>query len=393
MRLFFVILFSWPCLQAQQTADLLKMVRDAYGGAKAFHIVAERTDSVSSPGRPANEARGEYELAEAPGGKYFAHVKLGNEDSLAVSDGSATWKALPKQKRWMKVEAAELSDDENDVESQVSSREGAYDLRGNAENVLIRRYLAILELGQGVESGKAENVKVGGVKHRCRVIRREAGSALQELWIDEQRGFVLQARQTSVDGDVQMQFTMKLKELELNDSVDARLFSFRPEPSWTEAEMLVLPGEERAIRTGQRAADFALKSLDGETVMLSSLHGKVVVLDFWATWCGPCRRELPAVDKLRAEFGDSVQFFGINDEENGTVRGFLKKTGYGLTTLMDSKRAVHRTYGVHAIPTIFVIDRDGIIRKHFIGGRDAPELRQAIAAVLGVATEPAEARP
>jgi len=74
------------------------------------------------------------------------------------------------------------------------------------------------------------------------------------------------------------------------------------------------------------------------------------------------------------------------------VKSFLRKNSYGITVLMDSKRTVHRTYGVHAIPTLFVIDREGVIRQHFIGGREAPELRKAIAEVLGVPSEPAEAR-
>jgi peroxiredoxin len=85
---------------------------------------------------------------------------------------------------------------------------------------------------------------------------------------------------------------------------------------------------------------------------------------------------------------------GINDEDSGTVKGFLRKNGYGLTVLMDSKHAVHRTYGIRAIPTLLVIDRDGVIRQHLVGGREEEDLRQAIAAVLGVPNRaPAEAQP
>jgi cytochrome c biogenesis protein CcmG, thiol:disulfide interchange protein DsbE len=395
-----VALLSLLCcgLQAQQAADALKMVRDAYTNLSTVHIVATRTDSVMMPNSMGGQATTEYELAEAPGGKYLARMKNGENESLAVSDGSTTWKALPKQKRWAKLEAAAVSGDEDasDDDAKADTAGKPSDLHDAAENLLIRRYLAIARVAKAAEIGKEENIKVGGEKFRCRIVRLQVGPAVDELWVDEQRGFVLQARQTSRqemgNGQAQIQITTKLKELDLGSDVDARLFSFTPERSWTEAEMLVLPGEERMMLTGQKAAEFALKSLDGEPVALSSLRGKVVVLDFWATWCGPCRHELPIVDKLREEFADKVQFLGINDEDNGTVKSFLRKNAYGITVLMDSKRTVHRTYGVHAIPTLFVIDREGVIRQHFIGGREAPELRKAIAQVLGVSSEPVEAR-
>jgi thiol-disulfide isomerase/thioredoxin len=73
----------------------------------------------------------------------------------------------------------------------------------------------------------------------------------------------------------------------------------------------VPPGDQRVLLTGERAVNFMLKTPEGEAVALDDLRGKVTVLDFWATWCGPCRAELPSIEKLRAEFGGEVQFFGI----------------------------------------------------------------------------------
>jgi len=72
----------------------------------------------------------------------------------------------------------------------------------------------------------------------------------------------------------------------------------------------------------------------------------------------------------------------VNDEDSGTVKGFLKKAGYTFAVLMDGKRQVHRTYGIRSIPVLLVIDRHGVIRQHFVGSRSEQALRSAIQSVL-----------
>jgi peroxiredoxin len=164
--------------------------------------------------------------------------------------------------------------------------------------------------------------------------------------------------------------------------VDDSLFHFEPNPGWTEVERLVLPGERYVTLTGERAADFKLKSLDGESVELRSLHGNVVVLDFWATWCGPCRAEFPAIEKLRSEFGDEVRFYGISDESPATVKKFVAEHRYEMTMLLDGNREARRGYGIHAIPALFVIDRNSVVRAQFLGTQGEAELRKAIRSVV-----------
>ena len=120
---------------------------------------------------------------------------------------------------------------------------------------------------------------------------------------------------------------------------------------------------------GRAASDFTLKSLDGEDVSLSSLRGKIVLMTFWASWCGPCRKELPLLVNLESELGGrGLVVLGINGERGGAARNFLQNRGLTLRTLSDSRRAVHKLYGVHSIPTLLVLDRGGTVVGQYRGG-------------------------
>jgi cytochrome c biogenesis protein CcmG, thiol:disulfide interchange protein DsbE len=247
---------------------------------------------------------------------------------------------------------------------------------------LAGRYIAIAKLAQDPQITGEEDSKVEGRKIPCYVIRARTGSMVHELWIDRERFVVLQHKEKGDLDGMHGEIYTKIAALDVNGSLPDSTFQFEPGKGWTEAEMLLLPGERRITLTGSRAANFSLKTLEGEPVALEQTRGKVVVLDFWATWCPPCREELPYVEKLRTEFAEQVQFFGINDEESGTVKDFVRKHAYGMAVLMDGKRQVHRQYGVSSIPTMLIIDRQGVIREHFIGSRSEAKLRQAIQAAV-----------
>lgn len=120
---------------------------------------------------------------------------------------------------------------------------------------------------------------------------------------------------------------------------------------------------------GKPAPVFQLSSLDGQQVDLSSHLGKnVVVLDFWATWCAPCRKGLPMIDRLAKEFhGRGVAAYGINDEKMSLVKEFVKQQGIDLTILMDPSNAVYEKYMVNGIPQTVIIGKDGVIRKIHVG--------------------------
>ncbi|MFC2067420.1 peroxiredoxin family protein [Chloroflexota bacterium] len=123
------------------------------------------------------------------------------------------------------------------------------------------------------------------------------------------------------------------------------------------------------IKVGEIAPDFTLLDLDGNEVKLSEFLGKRVFINFWATWCPPCRAEMPDIESLYQEYKDKgLVVIGIDiSESEGTTRQFVQRGGYGWTFVLDSTGAVAANYNVRAIPTSFFIDREGVIQAVNIG--------------------------
>ena len=116
------------------------------------------------------------------------------------------------------------------------------------------------------------------------------------------------------------------------------------------------------------APDFTLTDLNGNKTTLSAQKGKVVFLDFWATWCPPCRASIPEVERLYEKFsGKNVAFFGINVESDpAAVRDFVAKKGIKYTVLLGDDK-VSKVYEIQGIPTFYIIDQSGNIADHYIG--------------------------
>ena len=116
--------------------------------------------------------------------------------------------------------------------------------------------------------------------------------------------------------------------------------------------------------TGQPAPDFALKSSTGENLRLSEYRGDVVMINFWATWCGPCRQEMPLLDDLYARY-ERVGFtlLGVNiDDDSRRAMQMIDELGVNFPVLFDSSKNVSKLYDVEAMPVTVLVDREGTVR-------------------------------
>jgi peroxiredoxin len=135
---------------------------------------------------------------------------------------------------------------------------------------------------------------------------------------------------------------------------------------------------------GDRAYDFELKDSSGNTVRLSDFKGKVVVLDFWATWCPPCRKEIPGFVTLQNGYkAKGVEVVGISlDDSWAPVGPFAKQYGINYTVVLGNADVAGRFGGIEGIPTTFVIDGDGVIRFRHMGYAPPEVFTQAVDAAL-----------
>jgi peroxiredoxin len=141
------------------------------------------------------------------------------------------------------------------------------------------------------------------------------------------------------------------------------------------------------VTKGKTAPDFALQSMSGENVRLSEMRGKVVMVNFWATWCAPCRKEMPLLDELYKKHSSSgFVLLGVNiDNSQDKAKKMAKKLGVTFPVLFDTKKNVSESYGVSAMPFTVILDKGGRVKhvhKGYLPGYEKKYDKQ-ISGLLG----------
>lgn len=146
--------------------------------------------------------------------------------------------------------------------------------------------------------------------------------------------------------------------------------------------------ESGVVAAGSLAADFKLQDLSGNTVSLSSMRGKVIFLNIWATWCGPCREEMPSMETLFQDLKHNRDFVvlavSVDRKGKAVVAPYVEKNGFHFTVLLDPDNQISESYNVSGVPESFIIDRKGRIVAHHMGAFDwsRSDVKDALIALI-----------
>ncbi len=398
-----------PDLQtaAPDAKAILKQVAETYKNLKSYHFEGRLTTEQVNESMGLRDERKAEELfvnAAIKPGRYRIESKNANFSVTHVSDGKTKWVYAPSINEYAK-KAAEAGAD-----NLVLGRDPLASFAAGAVNMLT----SVSNIADRVREAKItgeEKLEIGGQKVDCLVIEAyysavstasQSNTHIRKLWIDKARNIILRQIQhnkskTPWGTTMESKMTHIFTVARMGEQVPETLFAFTPPEGAKEVAELNSPLRAIAMGrpsrlVGKDAIAFALKDPDGNQVDLQTLKGKVALLNFWASWCGPCVAEMPHIEKLHRDFKDQgLVVLGVNSEEAEVARAFVKERGYTFTTLIDEGKEVAAKYEVTGIPQVFIINREGKIKWHALGygsGREI-ELRDAVEKVLKGAEPPA----
>jgi DsbE subfamily thiol:disulfide oxidoreductase len=133
-----------------------------------------------------------------------------------------------------------------------------------------------------------------------------------------------------------------------------------------------------AIEIGSVAPAFTLKDLTGREVKLEDYKGKKVMLNFWATWCPPCKAEMPAMQELYQTKSSEIEILAVNLDPQNNVAIFVNENGLTFPILLDHNGETQQTYSIISIPSTFIIDENGVIQKKHIGSMTFEQMEEII---------------
>jgi thiol-disulfide isomerase/thioredoxin len=361
MVVIFAAVLAWP--EDDQASAILKKAADVHRGLQNFEFEAIQVDEFPQSG--ANKRIESRIMTIARNTSTFRTEQGEPEDStITISSGTTTWQYIPSRRQFTRKP-------------------------GGSEERYFSRFAHIADSIKEASLLPGESLEIEGTSIPCYVIRVElpprsdrVETAFNTYWIDQRRSIVLRelferhVKSSPFNEPPEIRASTTLTRVRLNQPLNDSLFVFTPPAGVREVDEF-LPGRDM---TGETAPDFLLNDVDGKPFRLSSTRGKVVLLDFWATWCPPCREAMPVIEKLQHEFKDKdFLVVGVNTNEPANkARDFVEKAGITYTIVMAEGGSVVDEFQAKGLPVMMIIDRDGKIIGHYGGWAGESKLRDRL---------------
>jgi cytochrome c biogenesis protein CcmG, thiol:disulfide interchange protein DsbE len=323
---------------------LMKLTAETYRGLPAARFDSTEIVNIRTGKREARTERMQTLFFSQPN-RLRIEAHGSGEETVLIEDGTTEWEIFPQSNEYSHVPEAE----------DISWRIG----------------YTKLDKVRGTPRITGHQPFEGA---SCTVIQMDLERGVkQELWIDDATHVVrkdLRDQPAPASGAPSRKSETVYTLSRIGGKMDPNLFTY--DPAKTKAQSRRRLSQEAPISlVGKPAPDFALTDLENREVRLGDLRGKVVLLDFWATWCAYCREALPTIELLhRAGREKGLEVFGVDAEPPELAREYLTKFGYTLPSLVDSHDSLSARYHVEGWPTIVLIDREGYVAYY---GEGEPE--------------------
>jgi peroxiredoxin/outer membrane lipoprotein-sorting protein len=392
MRLLFVLLSLFLCLPAGATpqeasgdsaTDLVRRVASRYTFLENFHFEGSLTMTTRMMGME-QSLDGRVVMAGSSAGRRLFRLVHDVVGMTVVSDGEYTWTWMSMGNQYTRQSAIPIG---------RGGDRGSVQPAGNLleEGAFLSSYanLDIKSLTPSIVG--REVIRSGDRDVECEVVRvthvnppeLESVMGPDTFWVDAERALVVRSRElyrgTTQGHEVTVRTAIDFDTMIHDQAPPDSMFVFVPPEGAREVERFGPAGIPAADMTGKYAPEFALPGLNGRTHRLADFRGQVVLIDFWATWCRPCRAELPVIEGLYRRYRErGLVVMAITTEKEKVAASFIRKNDYTFPVLIDQESDAYDKYRVNSIPVVVIVGRDGKIAAHFVGLRDEEELVEAI---------------
>lgn len=400
------IAFAQPLITSDASA-LIKKISDKYKSLRTYSDIEKQLITIKTGSEVKNTEVDIQVIFEQP--NKFIYMFQQNQLILnIISDGTSLYEYLPLRSEYTKTESPLAI---NGLISALSDLE---------MSAIDKKFISII-LSENPDKTMMNNVtdvqlladeEINGIA--MKVILFKQPTSEFKLLIDSQNNVIRKMILTVNDmfeylkettsgakldesaasreklKSISLKIEWIVRKLFLNTKLAEDTFKFIPPESAKKVALLSVsePTSNEQIKKGNviiekeqikpkvskasagNAPKFSLETLYGNTFNLDDLNGKIVILDFWATWCPPCRKELPLINEFYNSYGNTndVILLTVNSEnELQKVKDFIKEKNYDFPVLLDNDGKVASEYGVEGIPCVFVIDKDGNIDKKYLG--------------------------